>query len=282
MLPQKVVDRHHRVRYSALTPDEVKRAFGKLSTLDVSLAEAAHTRQDIDLIWGAVLTRFFSLVTYRYGADYLSIGRVQTPTLRLVVERERERLAFVPVPYWEVKADLEARGGERLAAEHAHGRFATAAEAERALAAARVETGHGHRLQGRAALARAAAAIQHHRPHERRLGRRHLAGARHEGGRVALPRRPDQLSTHRQHGVPVVPRPARDPAHPDPPRADRRRRLRPRRSGEAEADARQEAHHRPSADLPGRRAPRAALAATGRASTTSSSRRFLATLLPPP
>ncbi len=139
MLPQKVVDRHHRARYSALTPGEVKRAFGKLSTVDVSLAEAAHTRQDIDLIWGAVLTRFFSLVTYRYGADYLSIGRVQTPTLRLVVERERERLAFVPVPYWDVKADLEARG-ERLAAEHAHGRFATEAEAEKALAAARVKT----------------------------------------------------------------------------------------------------------------------------------------------
>jgi len=139
-LPQAVVDRHHRVRYSALTPDEVKRAFAKPSTLDFSLAEAAHSRQDIDLIWGAVLTRFFSLVSYRYGAEYLSVGRVQTPTLRLVVDRELERRAFVPVPYWEIKADLQAGSGERFTAEHVKGRFAALDEAEAAFARAQADT----------------------------------------------------------------------------------------------------------------------------------------------
>ena len=140
VLPEAVVDRHHRVRYSALTPDEVRRAFAKPTTLDFGLAEAAHSRQDIDLIWGAVLTRFFSLVSYRYGADYLSVGRVQTPTLRLVVDRELERRAFVPVPYWELKADLESVTGERFTAEHAKGRFASLDEAEAALARAQAET----------------------------------------------------------------------------------------------------------------------------------------------
>ena len=53
--------------------------------------------------------------SYRYGASFLSVGRVQTPTLRLIVERERERLAFVPVPYWEVWAELE-RGADRVTA----------------------------------------------------------------------------------------------------------------------------------------------------------------------
>ena len=139
MLPQAVVDRHVRVRYSALTPEEVKAAFAKPSTIDFNLAEAAHSRQDIDLIWGAVLTRFMSLASYRYGSDYLSVGRVQSPTLRLVVDRELERRAFVPVPYWEIAATL-GRGEDVFEVAHAHGRFETLEETEAALAAARVDT----------------------------------------------------------------------------------------------------------------------------------------------
>ena len=135
-----IVDRHHRARYSALTPGEVKEAFSKLGTLDFKLADAAHTRQDIDLIWGAVLTRFMSLASFRYGSDYLSIGRVQTPTLRLVVDRELERRAFVAVPYWEIKAELEAGSGERFTVEHANGRFAAEPEANTALAGAQADT----------------------------------------------------------------------------------------------------------------------------------------------
>ena len=139
MLPGKVVDRHHRARYSALTPAEVEAAFDKPATVDFNLAEAAHSRQDIDLIWGAVLTRFMSLASYRYGSEYLSVGRVQTPTLRLIVDRELERRAFVPVPYWEVKA-LLAHDGEKLEVAHARGRFDTLAEAEAALAGAAAKT----------------------------------------------------------------------------------------------------------------------------------------------
>ena len=136
MLPPEVVDRHRRVRYSALTPEEVGAAFARPVTVDFNLAEAAHARQDIDLIWGAVLTRFLSLASYRYGSEYLSVGRVQTPTLRLVVDRELARRAFVPVPYWEVAADL-AREGEAFTAFHAAGRFDSAAAAAAALEAAR-------------------------------------------------------------------------------------------------------------------------------------------------
>jgi len=139
MVPAAVADRHIRVRYSALTPEEVKAAFAKPSTVDFNLAEAAHSRQDIDLIWGAVLTRFMSLAAYRYGSDYLSVGRVQSPTLRLVVDRELERRAFVPVPYWEIKATLE-RDGEKLEVAHAKGRFDTLEAMETALARAQAET----------------------------------------------------------------------------------------------------------------------------------------------
>jgi DNA topoisomerase-1 len=139
MLPAAVVDRHVRVRFSALTPEEVSAAFARPSTVDFNLAEAAHSRQDIDLIWGAVLTRFMSLASYRYGSDYLSVGRVQSPTLRLVVDRELERRAFVAVPYWEIKATLDHHGAPFEVA-HASGRFDTQEAMETALERARVET----------------------------------------------------------------------------------------------------------------------------------------------
>ena len=66
----------------------------------------AQTRQDIDLIWGATLTRAVSLATRRFGSNFLSVGRVQSPTLALIVERELERRAHVPKPFWEVFAKL--------------------------------------------------------------------------------------------------------------------------------------------------------------------------------
>jgi DNA topoisomerase I len=138
MLPAAVVDRHYRVRYSALTPEEVNAAFAKPSTVDFNLAEAAHSRQDIDLIWGAILTRFMSLASYRYGSDYLSVGRVQTPTLRLLVDRERERRAFESVPYWEIKAVLDNHG-DAFEVAHAKGRFDTLEATEKALAGAQAD-----------------------------------------------------------------------------------------------------------------------------------------------
>ncbi len=87
-----------RARYSALTKDEIERAFDDLDVLSYDLAHAAQTRGEIDLIWGATLTRAVSLATRRFGSNFLSVGRVQSPTLGLIVERELERRAHVAVP----------------------------------------------------------------------------------------------------------------------------------------------------------------------------------------
>lgn len=75
-------------------------------SLDVNLANAADSRREIDLVWGAVLTRFLSIAVHRLGESYLSVGRVQTPTLALIVDKERERLRFKPEPYWEFPLTL--------------------------------------------------------------------------------------------------------------------------------------------------------------------------------
>jgi DNA topoisomerase I len=116
-----LVDHVERARFSALTKGEVTRAFDELVEVSRYLAAAGEARQDIDLIWGATLTRWVSRATKRYGSAFLSVGRVQSPTLVLIAERERERRAFVPEPYWEIEANL--KNGEAFTARHAHGRF---------------------------------------------------------------------------------------------------------------------------------------------------------------
>ncbi len=122
-----------RARYSALTKQEIERAFGELDELSYDLADAGAARQDIDLIWGATLTRAVSLATRRFGSNFLSVGRVQSPTLALIVERELERRAHVPKPYWEVFARFQHPDGA-FEAHHATDKFWEKAEADAAIA----------------------------------------------------------------------------------------------------------------------------------------------------
>jgi DNA topoisomerase I len=122
-----------RARYSALTEEEIQRAFGDLDDLAYDLAYAGAARQDIDLIWGATLTRAVSLATRRFGSNFLSVGRVQSPTLALIVERELERRAHVAKPYWELLARFQHPDGA-FEAHHAIDRFWEKIEAEAALA----------------------------------------------------------------------------------------------------------------------------------------------------
>jgi DNA topoisomerase-1 len=121
-----------RARYSALTKEEITRAFSNLDDLSYDLAFAGWARQDIDLIWGATLTRAVSLATRRFGSNFLSVGRVQSPTLGLVVEREMERRAHVPKPYWELFARFKHPDGS-FEAHHETDKFWEKAEAEAAL-----------------------------------------------------------------------------------------------------------------------------------------------------
>jgi DNA topoisomerase-1 len=103
--PEVPVD---RVRFSSITDREVNEAFADPDEIDFDLAAAGEARQVIDLVWGAALTRFLSLSSGQLGDDFISVGRVQGPTLKLLVDREREIRAFDPDDYWELFADLIA------------------------------------------------------------------------------------------------------------------------------------------------------------------------------
>ena len=122
-----------RARYSALTKDEIERAFNNLDELSMPLANAGAARQDMDLIWGATLTRSVSMATRRFGSNFLSVGRVQSPTLGLIVQRELERRAHEPVPFWEVTATFAHPDGN-FVAEHTTDKFWEEKEAKAAVA----------------------------------------------------------------------------------------------------------------------------------------------------
>jgi len=120
-----------RAKFSALTKQEIKEAFAHPDKLDENLAKAGEARQDIDLMWGASLTRFISLATSRLGQRFLSVGRVQSPTLALVVDREKEVQAFIPEDYWQVRATVACDAGD-FGVKHATDRFSSLDEAQAA------------------------------------------------------------------------------------------------------------------------------------------------------
>lgn len=95
-----------RARFSSLTAKEVKQAFKHTVDLDLNLAHAGESRQHVDLVWGAVLTRIISAYASRRGRDFLSVGRVQSPTLALIVDLEKKIKNFKPQDYWLINANL--------------------------------------------------------------------------------------------------------------------------------------------------------------------------------
>ena len=109
-----------RARFSALTKAEVENAFANLALPDERLADAAEARQIIDLSWGAVLTRLISLSSGQVGKNFMSVGRVQSPTLKLLVDRDEEITKFVPTPFWKVTGKF---GMLAFRAEHASNPF---------------------------------------------------------------------------------------------------------------------------------------------------------------
>lgn len=102
-----------RLWISSLTPDAIAEGFRKLrpaSAFD-GLADAARGRSRADWLVGMNLSRAYSLL----DDDNLSVGRVQTPTLAMVVARELELRAFVPEDYLEVVATFDAGTPEQPA-----------------------------------------------------------------------------------------------------------------------------------------------------------------------
>ncbi|HEY3107589.1 MAG TPA: type I DNA topoisomerase, partial [Chloroflexota bacterium] len=91
-----------RVVFHAITPGAVRAAFGQPRRLDRRLVEAQQARRVLDRLVGYQV----SPLLWRKVARGTSAGRVQSVALRLIVEREREIEAFVPVEYWTIDATV--------------------------------------------------------------------------------------------------------------------------------------------------------------------------------
>ncbi|MEY3680051.1 MAG: type I DNA topoisomerase [Ilumatobacteraceae bacterium] len=88
----------HRVVFHEITKAAIEHAFANPRDLDIGLVDAAETRRILDRLFGYEV----SPVLWRKVNRGLSAGRVQSPTVRLIVERERERIAFVTAGYWGI------------------------------------------------------------------------------------------------------------------------------------------------------------------------------------
>lgn len=102
-----------RLWLSALDEASIRRALDALRPGEqtLSLYHCALARSRADWLVGINLSRLFTLLGRRAGFDgLLPVGRVQTPTLRIVVERDRAIASFVPQPFWTVDAHLEQDG----------------------------------------------------------------------------------------------------------------------------------------------------------------------------
>src|SRR5215218_2798390 len=104
-----------RLWISSLTRDAILEGFRRLKPAEEyrGLRDSAHSRQRADWLVGINATRAQTLRARRAGHQGVySLGRVQTPTLALIVERDAEITNFVPKDYFEVVADFRAPGGE--------------------------------------------------------------------------------------------------------------------------------------------------------------------------
>src|ERR1700709_1021137 len=109
-----------RVIFNAITKSEIQKAFKNPTHIDIDRVNAQQARRILDRIVGFEI----SPILWKRVARGLSAGRVQSVTVRLIVDREREIEAFIPAEHWKIAATFSAKGGEagcsKLAGEWKH------------------------------------------------------------------------------------------------------------------------------------------------------------------
>lgn len=106
--PKRTAD-VQRIVFHEVTPEAIREALASPRQVDENLVRAQEARRVLDRLFGYSL----SPLLWKRVAPGLSAGRVQSVAVRLLVERERERMAFRAAEYWDVKA-LVGAGGERF------------------------------------------------------------------------------------------------------------------------------------------------------------------------
>lgn len=100
---------NNRVTFNEITKTGVQNGMNNPRQIDIDLVNAQQTRRILDRIVGYQLSPFL----WKKVKRGLSAGRVQSVTVRLIVDREREIRSFVPVEYWSVDAKFTTKGKVR-------------------------------------------------------------------------------------------------------------------------------------------------------------------------
>ena len=102
-------ERTERVVFHEITKDAITKAFGHPREVNMELVNAQQARRILDRLVGYGV----SPILWKKVRGGLTAGRVQSVALRLVVEREREIEAFIPVEYWLIEALFTPEGGKK-------------------------------------------------------------------------------------------------------------------------------------------------------------------------
>jgi DNA topoisomerase-1 len=121
-----------RMKYSTLTKQELEKSYSELLPhLDFEMIEAGCARHEVDWLYGINLSRALTSAAKNASGRYktISTGRVQGPTLNFVVAREEAIRTFVPIPYWQIKTEIEI-DNQIFEANFVEGKISSENEAE--------------------------------------------------------------------------------------------------------------------------------------------------------
>src|SRR3989338_3021260 len=120
-----------RMKFSKLTKEDLVEAYEKIPPhVEWAMAHAGETRHYLDWYYGINLSRALTGAIKKAGIfKILSIGRVQGPALRIIVQREKEIKVFKPQPFWQIQLDGDAKNG-KIVAMHEKDKFWDKKEAD--------------------------------------------------------------------------------------------------------------------------------------------------------
>ena len=117
-----------RMKFSTLTDEDILNAYENPIPLDLNQVNSGIARHVLDFLFGVNISKYLTDAVTKATKRYiqLSAGRVQTPTLSILVEREKEISKFIPEPYWLIKAYTE----QEIIADHKKGKIFKKQDAE--------------------------------------------------------------------------------------------------------------------------------------------------------
>ena len=109
-----------RMKFSSLTADELQKSYeNRLPSIEWGQAIAGETRHFLDWMYGINLSRALMSAVKKAGKfKIMSIGRVQGPALRLIVDKELQIKDFKPSPYWQIFLDVIDKDGNKLTVKY--------------------------------------------------------------------------------------------------------------------------------------------------------------------